>query len=420
MPKSYYQIIDGKNYDRNMLRIASRAKPASKNGKPIIGTDLAKKIFHALSDGAEYTDVEKATMKYIRDNYLFTPEADEYLRTEVRKFSAKNSNRKKGKRTQANNKDQDQEKRSRDSKIREKMRSTSRNQSVQKRIHEGGLGDSDAGSADLSDSSAAPYTPIAYPIEDKPWGIEKPNRRKQRMIRGGLILLFLAMLLGVTWTVCKPKWISEVRPSDSGTDERFSMESESDFSDREMAEEDSNKKKNSMSENSTNGEEVTPNQMDPGNSLGSVGVETGPGKEGFQTEPGIAGPIVRIPFQLDSEKSSIRFVNSLQVTFVRNQEDLTIETQSALSDLASVLKAHPKFVVRINGHTCWIGDLEDNQNLSEQRAKIVYDFLIGKGVSSGQIEYRGYGELAPVATNRTKEGRLRNRRVDFTVLRLSE
>lgn len=82
----YYRTIDGVRYDRGMLDSADEAVKGQGDGR--ISLDDAKKLILAVTDGGAYTDTEKVTMKYIRDNYKFTDEADGWIRTEIRKWAA--------------------------------------------------------------------------------------------------------------------------------------------------------------------------------------------------------------------------------------------------------------------------------------------------------------------------------------------
>jgi len=92
--KSQYKTIDKKKYDRGMLEAADEGvKAAGDGGK--IGLEDAKKIVKEALDGHVYTNVEKSTMKYIREHFQFTTEADEYVRTTVASFAAKKAAKKK-------------------------------------------------------------------------------------------------------------------------------------------------------------------------------------------------------------------------------------------------------------------------------------------------------------------------------------
>ena len=75
---SYYPIIDGKNYDRKMLEIAD--ENLNEQGRLTPEGAAALVRFIGTTGG---TDVEKATMRRIRENYKFTPEADAELRKNV-------------------------------------------------------------------------------------------------------------------------------------------------------------------------------------------------------------------------------------------------------------------------------------------------------------------------------------------------
>ena len=86
MSDSYYKTIGGKHYDREMLEIADEAVAGVGDGR--ISVEDAQKLLGAVKDANKYTDIEKATMKYIRENYKFTYAADQWFRTEIRKWAA--------------------------------------------------------------------------------------------------------------------------------------------------------------------------------------------------------------------------------------------------------------------------------------------------------------------------------------------
>jgi OOP family OmpA-OmpF porin len=70
--------------------------------------------------------------------------------------------------------------------------------------------------------------------------------------------------------------------------------------------------------------------------------------------------------------------------------------------------------IEVIGHTDSIGTEEYNQGLSERRAATVKNYLISKDVPADLIKTEGRGELEPVASNETREGRAKNRRVEIT------
>ena len=88
-----------------------------------------------------------------------------------------------------------------------------------------------------------------------------------------------------------------------------------------------------------------------------------------------------------------------------------------LDQVAATLRGNPELRrVRVEGHTDSQGQEDYNDSLSEARAQAVRDHLVRAGVEHGRLEARGYGESRPVETNDTKEGRAKNRRVEFTIL----
>ncbi len=83
---SYYKIIDGNKYDAELIEAAEKAVAGRGDGR--ISLDDAKDLLAKVMDGNSYTDVEKDTMAYIRDNFKWTEDADEWFRTEIRKWAA--------------------------------------------------------------------------------------------------------------------------------------------------------------------------------------------------------------------------------------------------------------------------------------------------------------------------------------------
>ena len=73
--------------------------------------------------------------------------------------------------------------------------------------------------------------------------------------------------------------------------------------------------------------------------------------------------------------------------------------------------------LEIKGHTDNQGGLAFNQKLSEDRANAVKKYLVSKGIDSSRITTKGFGLSKPIATNTTTEGRAKNRRVEFSILK---
>jgi outer membrane protein OmpA-like peptidoglycan-associated protein len=104
------------------------------------------------------------------------------------------------------------------------------------------------------------------------------------------------------------------------------------------------------------------------------------------------------------------------VFFATGSAELLPASIEELNKLRKLLEEEPKLRIQINGHTDNVGSKEDNQLLSTQRAKAVYDFLIKNGIQEDRLSYKGFGETVPVADNNTETGRKQNRRTEFQVL----
>jgi outer membrane protein OmpA-like peptidoglycan-associated protein/Tol biopolymer transport system component len=87
-----------------------------------------------------------------------------------------------------------------------------------------------------------------------------------------------------------------------------------------------------------------------------------------------------------------------------------------LNQMAVFIKNSAGVKFEIGGHTDNVGNDAYNQQLSEKRAKSVYDYLISQGVGQSQLSYKGYGKSAPVGDNATAEGREANRRTELKVV----
>ncbi len=87
-----------------------------------------------------------------------------------------------------------------------------------------------------------------------------------------------------------------------------------------------------------------------------------------------------------------------------------------LDQAVDVLNRYPQVRVEVAGHTDSVGTEEYNEGLSMRRSTIVYDYLTAKGVDASRLAGpNGYGELRPIDTNDTSEGRQRNRRTELVI-----
>ena len=85
--------------------------------------------------------------------------------------------------------------------------------------------------------------------------------------------------------------------------------------------------------------------------------------------------------------------------------------------LKNVLQNNPSFKIEISGHTDNSGDKNTNKQLSNERAKFIYDFLIAENIPTEQLSFKGYGSIMPAYSNRDKTGRAANRRIEIKLLK---
>ncbi len=93
------------------------------------------------------------------------------------------------------------------------------------------------------------------------------------------------------------------------------------------------------------------------------------------------------------------------------------ESMSIVTTVAKIMTEHQSILqVRIEGHTDNKGNPDSNLRLSERRAETVMKELIKLGIDRSRLESAGYGDSRPVGSNRTEDGRTKNRRIEFRIL----
>jgi len=103
------------------------------------------------------------------------------------------------------------------------------------------------------------------------------------------------------------------------------------------------------------------------------------------------------------------------INFETGSDVITAASFVNLDILAGILLEYPEASALIEGHTDNVGDPAANLELSQKRADAVMAYLINKGVKPSRLKAIGYGDSKPIADNKTKAGKAKNRRVDFTL-----
>jgi len=145
-------------------------------------------------------------------------------------------------------------------------------------------------------------------------------------------------------------------------------------------------------------------------------------------------PIAAAPKPLDSDKDGVPdnldqcpntplgatvdtrgcWTYAAKVLFDLNSAEVRSEAYPMLNESILILKKNPDLKVEIDGHADSTGAPEYNMTLSGKRAQAVKDFFISRGIDAGRLTTKGFGITKPAASNKTKEGRAKNRRVELT------
>ncbi|MEO7242146.1 MAG: outer membrane protein OmpA [Variovorax sp.] len=141
-------------------------------------------------------------------------------------------------------------------------------------------------------------------------------------------------------------------------------------------------------------------------------VGAAPAPAGAVVVPPGARPPAAQPAQVAANKVTF----AADAFFDFDKSVLKPEGRAKLDDLVSKIGAVNLEVIIAVGHTDSIGTDAYNQRLSVRRAEAVKAYLVSKGIERNRVYTEGKGEKQPIATNKTREGRAKNRRVEIEVV----
>lgn len=107
------------------------------------------------------------------------------------------------------------------------------------------------------------------------------------------------------------------------------------------------------------------------------------------------------------------------IFFDYGESILKPESEIEINRVYTLLNSHPEITIEIAGHTDNISSKRYNMALSKKRANAVTNYLIDKGIDRNRFKAKGYGLSKPIESNDTKEGRQKNRRVEFKILQIN-
>jgi OOP family OmpA-OmpF porin len=104
------------------------------------------------------------------------------------------------------------------------------------------------------------------------------------------------------------------------------------------------------------------------------------------------------------------------IGFKGNSNELLETEYPKLDKICELLSTYDGKLL-VTGHCARFGDTTNDVPFSKERAKIVADYIISRGIKAEDVSVEGKGSSVPVATNDTREGRAKNRRVEITVFK---
>ena len=127
-------------------------------------------------------------------------------------------------------------------------------------------------------------------------------------------------------------------------------------------------------------------------------------------------PPATIEIELIEEEEEILKAAFNNLEFKTGKAIIKQSSYASLEDLARLLMQKPEWRIMVSGHTDSQGKASSNLRLSKKRAKAVAAFLVLNNVLKERIDIKWFGETTPIADNKTKEGRQKNRRVEMKIL----
>ena len=113
--------------------------------------------------------------------------------------------------------------------------------------------------------------------------------------------------------------------------------------------------------------------------------------------------------------NTVKLIVPANAAFAINTAQLQTRFTAVLDRIANLCREYGETAIFVKGYTDSTGSFVHNQQLSEQRARMVGDYL-GRSIPAARIQTAGYGPRYPLADNRTEAGRIRNKRVEIDMV----
>ena len=132
--------------------------------------------------------------------------------------------------------------------------------------------------------------------------------------------------------------------------------------------------------------------------------------------PIVVAPVTQVTQRIVVTDEDRRVVDEAikNLEFATGKSELKESSYATLNKVAEIL-VQKNFSLKLAGHTDNVGSASSNVKLSKNRAESVKAYLVAQGANASRIEATGYGAAQPIESNKTAEGRQKNRRVEFTL-----
>lgn len=411
---SYYRKIKGKNYDLELLELAEKLTAGQGDGR--ISKADAAKMFERVADAGKYTEIEKRTMEYIRETFSFTPEADKWLRGRIRSWAdAKVKDSSTGR--------QDSSSRSKASKItsskqkRTRVSKSKQNTGTQKRS---GAKTEKSAKPDMAASAAtqkrkADLQPAvqgddrsqenSVAVDSAQWKDPAVKLEEERVAKGyyqrfslwwkvaAIILVLFAAVYFIIYYAGSGSSKSDSFGNKTSLNSVGDSRQDSDDSNAKSKIDPNNEKINFKEKKSLSKENVK--------------AETSDNDAAFKKK---AGPVTK------NSKSAQKKIYPLskqdrQIYFSFNSARLTKIGEGKLRKVVRLMQENPQSRLLISSYTCNIGPQWANDRTALRRAQAVEKYLQDNGIGRQRLERKVYGERKARYSNKSLEGRRRNRSV---------
>ncbi len=343
--QTYYVTIKGKKFDRGLIDLANSSTEGKRDGRISIGD--AKKLLNAVKDNNTYTDIEKKTMEYIRENYKFTDKADEWFRTEIRKWAAEKSAHSSGKKN-------------------EMEEYTTSDEAIGLVVPHG---------SDLHERNYSGYIPTPSA------GQTKKHSGIPVLILSLIILLGFGIGIFYAFQKNLNQSASSSSPAPQASETKKHKENPKEKKEPE--------KKESVSSSSSKD--------------GSI-------LDFFSKK--------YEPVSLSGKDAELaKKIQESAVIFEKNDISVHSSSRKTLDALTFLLKKHSDLKAILIGYASMEGTEQVNLRVSQLRAEMVRDYIVGNGIESSRLILEARGSAQPERKVNSGASSQKNRRVDIQIVK---